>query len=117
MAEPCLSMSDLVFGWRQLRKHPSASAAAVLSLALAIGAATAASRLVDAVLLRTLPVAEPVGLACGLMSARFIEALLYEVKVTDTGMVIAPSRRWRLPRFLREFRRRCEPCASIRRTL
>jgi putative ABC transport system permease protein len=52
-------VSDAVFGWRQLRKHPTASAAAVLSLALSIGAATAAFRLVDAVLLRTLPVAEP----------------------------------------------------------
>lgn len=51
--------SDIVFGWRQLRKHPAASAASILSLALAIGAATAAFRLVDAVLLRTLPVAEP----------------------------------------------------------
>jgi predicted permease len=51
--------SDVVFGWRQLKKHRVASVAAVLSLALAIGAATAAFRLVDAVLLRILPVAEP----------------------------------------------------------
>ena len=52
-------VSDVVFGWRQLNKHRTASAAAILSLALAIGATTAAFRLVDAVLLRTLPVAEP----------------------------------------------------------
>ena len=51
--------SDVVFGWRQLNKHRTASAAAILSLALAIGATTAAFRLVDAVLLRTLPIAEP----------------------------------------------------------
>ena len=51
--------SDVVFGWRQLNKHRAVSAAAVLSLALATGATTAAFRLVDAVLLRTLPVAEP----------------------------------------------------------
>jgi putative ABC transport system permease protein len=51
--------SDVVFGWRQLRKHPAVSAAAVLSLALAIGATTAAFRLIDAVLWRSLPVAEP----------------------------------------------------------
>src|ERR1044072_6952809 len=31
---------DIVFGWRQLRKRPAVTAAAVLSLALAIGAAT-----------------------------------------------------------------------------
>src|SRR5215467_7417126 len=29
---------DVVFGWRQLRKRPAVSAAAILSLALAIGA-------------------------------------------------------------------------------
>ena len=51
--------ADIVFGWRQLNKHRTASAASILSLALAIGAATAAFRLVDAVLLRRLPVAEP----------------------------------------------------------
>ena len=58
-------VSDVVFGWRQLNKHRTASAAAILSLALAIGATTAAFRLVDAVLLRTLPVAEPD--ACSLL--------------------------------------------------
>lgn len=50
---------DAVFGWRQLRRHRVASAAAILSLALAIGSATAAFRLVDALLLRTLPISEP----------------------------------------------------------
>src|SRR5262249_12132298 len=51
--------ADVVFGWRQIRKRPAVSAAAILSLALAIGATTAAFRLVNAVLLRTLPVAAP----------------------------------------------------------
>src|SRR6476659_11006493 len=51
--------SDIVFGWRQLNKHRTVSAAAILSLGLAIGATTGAFRLVDAVLLRPLPVAEP----------------------------------------------------------
>ena len=51
--------SDIVFAWRQLRKHRTASLAAILSLGLAVGATTAAFRLLDAVLLRTLPVAEP----------------------------------------------------------
>ncbi len=49
--------ADLVFGWRQLAKKPTASAAAVLSLALAIGACTSAFRLIDALLLRPMPVA------------------------------------------------------------
>ena len=51
--------SDVVFGWRQLNKHRTVTAAAILSLGLAIGAMTAAFRLVDAVLLRTLPVSDP----------------------------------------------------------
>src|SRR5271170_2681203 len=51
--------ADLVFGWRQIRKNKVTSAAAILSLALAIGACTSAFRLIDALLLRSLPVANP----------------------------------------------------------
>src|SRR3954463_14825996 len=51
--------ADAVFGWRQLRKRPVTSAAAILSLALAIGACTSAFRLIDALLLRPLPIAHP----------------------------------------------------------
>ena len=49
--------ADAIFGWRQLLKNKVTSAAAILSLALAIGACTAAFRLIDALLLRPLPVA------------------------------------------------------------
>ena len=51
--------ADAVFGCRQLGKHKIASAAAILSLALGIGASLAAFRLVDALFLRPLPVADP----------------------------------------------------------
>jgi hypothetical protein len=51
--------ADAVFGWRQLMKKKVTSAAAILSLALAIGACTSAFRLIDALLLRPLPIAEP----------------------------------------------------------
>jgi len=51
--------ADAVFGWRQLRKNKVASAAAILSLALGIGACTGAFRLIDALLLRPLAVAAP----------------------------------------------------------
>jgi putative ABC transport system permease protein len=51
--------ADMVFAWRQLRRNKVTSAAAILSLALAIGACTAAFRLIDALLLRPLPVAHP----------------------------------------------------------
>src|ERR1051326_5593873 len=51
--------ADAIFGWRQLMKRRATSASAILSLALAIGACTSAFRLVDALLLRPLPVADP----------------------------------------------------------
>ncbi len=51
--------ADAVFGWRQLRKHKVTSAAAILSLGLGVGACTAAFRLIDALLLRPMPIAEP----------------------------------------------------------
>src|SRR5215472_10287807 len=51
--------SDLVFGCRQLVKRKVTSAALILSLALATGSCTAAFRLIDALLLRPLPVKNP----------------------------------------------------------
>src|SRR4051794_12058614 len=49
-------VDDFRFGFRMLRKTPSASVAAIGSLALAIGACTAAFCLLDALMFRTLPV-------------------------------------------------------------
>ena len=52
-------MQDLRSAWRALRQSPIVSAAAILSLALGIGANTALFSVVDALLLRTLPVRQP----------------------------------------------------------
>jgi len=51
--------NDAVFGWRQLGKNKATSAVAILSLGLAFGACTCAFRLIDALLLRPLPIQNP----------------------------------------------------------
>ena len=50
---------DLRYALRVMRKTPAVTAAAIVSLALGIGANTAIFTLMDAVLLRTLPLAQP----------------------------------------------------------
>src|SRR6266540_3428663 len=52
-------MNDFKFAFRQLLKNPGFTAVAVLTLALGIGANTAIFSLVDAVLLKRLPVKNP----------------------------------------------------------
>jgi predicted permease len=51
--------ADSIFGWRQITRNKVTSAAAIVSLAVAIGSCTSAFRLIDALLLRPLPVSEP----------------------------------------------------------
>src|SRR5580704_14678623 len=53
---------DIRFGVRTLAKAPAFTAAAVLSIALGIGANTAIFSLIDAVMWRMLPVKDPEGL-------------------------------------------------------
>jgi predicted permease len=67
---------DAVFGWRQILKKKVASAAAVLSLALAIGACTSAFRLIDALLLRPLPIAAPERLYAVAFESRGVDGRL-----------------------------------------
>ncbi|MBY0505101.1 MAG: ABC transporter permease [Bryobacteraceae bacterium] len=86
---------DLHYAWRMMKKSPLVSAAAVLSLALGIGANTAIFSLLDAILLRELPVAKPGELVvlnwqtkqgfAGRRSERFFER--YSGSIQPPGMV------------------------------
>ena len=69
--------NDIVFAWRQVRKRKVTSAAVILSLALAIGACTAAFRLIDALLLRPLPIAHPERLCAVTRSGTFFDGRVY----------------------------------------
>ena len=70
---------DVDFGWRMLKKTPVVTVAAVLSLALGIGANTAILSLVDAVLWRSLGgVAEPEQLSFAVWKGRGFPEGLYQ---------------------------------------
>jgi putative ABC transport system permease protein len=56
-------LHDVRFGWRLLRRSPGFTIAAVLALALGIGATTAVFTLLDGVVLRPLPYPDPDRLA------------------------------------------------------
>lgn len=53
------TLQDIRYGWRGMRRGPAFAATAVLSLGLAIGAITAVYSIVDAAVLRPLPVSNP----------------------------------------------------------
>ena len=56
-------LQDVRFGFRLLRRNPGFAVAAILALALGVGATTAVFTVLDRVVLRPLPYAEPDRLA------------------------------------------------------
>ncbi len=71
------TLQDLRYGARGMRRRPGFTCAAVLSLALGIGANTALFSLLDALLLKTAPVGKPRELVR--LQDRDIESLTYQM--------------------------------------
>src|SRR5262245_49917500 len=74
---------DLTFAARQLRLAPGYTAAAIVTLALAIGASTAIFSAVHAVLLKAMPIREPEKLVMGWGTSAALNMKVIELSYLD----------------------------------
>ena len=87
-----LTLNDLRIAGRQLRRAPGYTAAAVATLALAIGATTVIASAVQAVLLRPLPIADPARLVVSWGSNPSLTSGVIELSYLDVADIGRDSR-------------------------
>ena len=97
---------DLRYGWRSLRKNPLFATMAILSLALGIGANTAIYSVMDAIMIRALPVPDAGELAIPNWRARPDAAVVHSQTGTTfddpAGRLVSPDFPWPAFELLRD---------------